>query len=92
MGPFECSEGICTEWSDGCNTCQCTVDGEGIACTEKYCSCYDDDSCVPECLDNPSCNEAANGDIDNATSGTRKVLKMATYFPILVVLILSLLD
>ena len=52
--PFTCLDGgTCTQWSDGCNGCSCTKFGG--SCTEMYCSCYDTNSCVPQCIDNDNC-------------------------------------
>jgi hypothetical protein len=54
---FDCPTGaICTEFTDGCNTCS-SPDGNtaAAACTEMFCECYNDDSCVPQCLDNDQC-------------------------------------
>ncbi|CAB9508903.1 expressed unknown protein [Seminavis robusta] len=55
--PFDCAAGsTCTEWTDGCNNCRAAgADNALAACTEKYCPCYDDDSCVPVCFDNALC-------------------------------------
>jgi len=53
---FDCpgEDTLCKNWSDGCNICRC--DGENpTSCTEMYCDCYDDKSCVPSCLDNDRC-------------------------------------
>jgi hypothetical protein len=57
QAPFECPEGTyCTRYSDGCNTCECAdPDAATPFCTLKYCRCYDDDSCVPSCMDNEEC-------------------------------------
>ena len=49
--PFTCpGDSTCNTWTDGCNTCDC-VNG----CSQKFCKCYEDNTCVPKCLDNEQC-------------------------------------
>lgn len=54
---FNCpGNSVCREFTDGCNSCRAPDGNTALAgCTEMYCLCYDDDSCVPECTDNPQC-------------------------------------
>lgn len=59
-GLFVCEEGICTSYTDGCNSCTAPDGNTALsACTEMFCECYNDDSCVPKCNDNDKCVPAA---------------------------------
>lgn len=56
--PFDCPIGThCSDWTDGCNDCICNWKDKSIPamCSIRVCSCYDDNTCLPVCHDNPEC-------------------------------------
>lgn len=46
IGKGYCSKG-CRRWFDGCNMCQCSIDGKIAGCTEKECK----EKSRPKCVD-----------------------------------------
>ncbi|CAB9522860.1 expressed unknown protein [Seminavis robusta] len=57
QAPFDCTDGTyCTRWYDGCNQCACDSPDGFVLCTERYCGCLSDQSCIPSCNDNDQCS------------------------------------